>query len=234
MAKPAPSAPFTVKPKRHLKVASPAEANANNIVTPRTGLNLPPRLPFEKWVNIGFQLSTIHTTSAWCLGDWLVYGEGAFAGRYRKAIEQCSLHYQTLRNYAWVARSFPLSRRRDTLSFGHHAEVARLTEPEQDYWLSKAETLSWSRNRLRSEVRASLNQRHAKDGDELPASDTESGGGAVTDGKPPNATDQAELRVELSTSDGDLWTAAANRAGLSVAAWAQRELDAAARGAAGV
>jgi hypothetical protein len=41
-------------------------------------------------------------------------------------------------NYAWVARRFAMSRRRDTLSFGHHAEVAALPEPEQDFWLREA------------------------------------------------------------------------------------------------
>jgi hypothetical protein len=64
---------------------------------------------------------------------WLIHGENAYSGRYRDAIEQTSLDYQTLRNYAWVARSLPLSRRRDTLSFAHHAEVARPPECEQDF-----------------------------------------------------------------------------------------------------
>ena len=49
------------------------------------------------------------------------------------------LDYQTLRNYAWVARRFPAGRRRAGVSFAHHAEVARLPEPEQDYWLRRAE-----------------------------------------------------------------------------------------------
>lgn len=36
-----------------------------------------------------------------------------------------------------------MSRRRDTLSFGHHAEVAARAEPEQDYWLRQAEEHCW-------------------------------------------------------------------------------------------
>lgn len=36
-----------------------------------------------------------------------MYGQAAYTGRYRDAIEQASLDYQTLRNYAWVARRFP-------------------------------------------------------------------------------------------------------------------------------
>jgi hypothetical protein len=56
-----------------------------------------------------------------------------------------------------------LSRRRDKLSFGHHAEVAALSDPEQNYWLRKAEEESWSRNRLRREVRESYRQRNREE-----------------------------------------------------------------------
>jgi hypothetical protein len=89
----------------------------------------------------------------------VAYGERTFQDRYRDAVQRTSLNYQTLRNYVWVARRFDLPRRHDGLSFGHHAEVAALDQPEQDYWLRKAEELKWSRNRLRSEVRSSLQQR---------------------------------------------------------------------------
>ena len=129
------------------------------MVVLRHGLQLQPRLPFDKWLHIGKQLSAVRTSSAWCLGDWLAYGIEAFGDRYRTAIEQTSLDYQTLRNYVWVAKRFPRSRRRVTLSFGHHAEVAGLAEPEQDFWLRKAEELGWSVKKLRQEVRASLRER---------------------------------------------------------------------------
>jgi predicted DNA binding CopG/RHH family protein len=131
------------------------------MVAPQNGLELPRRLPFEKWLNIGKQLSAINTSSAWCLGDWLAYGIETFNGRYRSAVEQTALDYQTLRNYVWVAKCFPRSRRRVALSFGHHAEVAALPEPEQDFWLRKAEELGWSVKQLRQEVRASLREREA-------------------------------------------------------------------------
>jgi len=62
-----------------------------------------------------------------------------------------------------VARRFELERRRDNLSFAHHAEVAPLTQPEQDYWLRVAEEKGWSRNQLRREVRASLAERQRRD-----------------------------------------------------------------------
>jgi hypothetical protein len=74
--------------------------------------------------------------------------------RHRDAIQQTSLDHQTLRNNAWVARQVPLSRRRDSLSFGHHTEMAALAQAEQDFWLRKAEELSWPVRQLRQQVRA--------------------------------------------------------------------------------
>lgn len=131
----------------------------NPAVMRRSGLLLPRNLPFKVWEGIGGELTAALNSSAWWVADWLAYGEDSYADRYTEAIKRTSLNYQTLRNYTWVARSFELSRRRDALSFGHHAEVAALERPEQDYWLSKAEELSWSRNELRKQVRASRRER---------------------------------------------------------------------------
>ena len=146
-------------PAERLRSVPPAAGRSEPALRARKGLQLPRRLPFERWLGIGMQLSAASTSAARCLGDWLIFGEQAYAGRYRDAIELTSLDYQTLRNYAWVAKRFTLSRRRDTLSFGHHAEVAALAEPEQDFWLRKAETHQWPVKQLRREVRASLAER---------------------------------------------------------------------------
>ncbi|MEV4020563.1 LmbU family transcriptional regulator [Nonomuraea angiospora] len=86
------------------------------------------------------------------MGDWLVYGAEYFPDRYRIALAKTSLSYKTLRNYAWVARKFPMSRRRDTLSLQHHAEVAALP---------RAETEGCPQSKLRKEIQAS--RAHAQD-----------------------------------------------------------------------
>lgn len=125
----------------------------------RSGLLIPARIPLHSWEAVGKQIFSVAESSVWWLADWLAYGEHAFQDRYLEAIKSTHLNYQTLRNYVWVARRFELSRRRDTLTFGHHAELAALDRPEQDYWLRKAEELGWSRNQLRREVRASLRER---------------------------------------------------------------------------
>jgi hypothetical protein len=223
-------------------------AGCENVVAmPRIGLEFPNRMSFEKWVHVGKVLSAANTSTAWCLGDWLVFGETVYNGRYRDAIEQTSLDYQTLRNYAWVARRFPLSRRRDMLSFGHHAEVAALSEPEQDFWLRKAEALSWSRNRLRAEVKISLRERVQDNNLERDSVQTPDQPGrpdgingvtasAASEAGTPDETSaafcQAEwpgLHLKITVEQLERCKAMAAQAGMSVEAWAIRMLDSASR-----
>lgn len=118
------------------------------------GLQLQEDLAFEAWLSVGRRVLTISKASPWCIGDWLLYGQRSYGERYKTALEATDFDYQTLRNYAWVSRRFKMSRRRDNVSFQHHAEVAALREPEQDLWLGRAERLKWSRNELRRQISA--------------------------------------------------------------------------------
>ncbi|MGC5011910.1 LmbU family transcriptional regulator [Streptosporangium sp. DT93] len=126
-------------------------------MTRRTALSLPPNMSLTAWSRLGRQIFIISDSSAWWLGDWLIYGQAQYPDRYKRAVAETSLDYQTLRNYAWVARQFSLSRRREKLSFQHHAEVASLPEPEQEIWLNRAEKGAWSRNELRRRIKAERN-----------------------------------------------------------------------------
>jgi hypothetical protein len=231
---------------RRLAIGLSAQSESDQFFMPRVGMRFPRQLPYDKWLGIGLQLAAVSTSSAWCLGDWLIHGEDAYSGRYRDAIEHTALDYQTLRNYAWVARRFSLSRRRDTLSFAHHAEVAGQPEHEQDFWLRKAEELSWSRNRLRQEVRGSLAERTtADDSDaaraslgESQAGDTRDGGGTgdnaaspFTGTAPSFQPDAvgARIQVRLSPEQLESCQTAAGRLGRSIEEWAAFALDRAAR-----
>jgi hypothetical protein len=169
----------------------------------RTYLNLPDRLSIESWCRIGDQINCIADASAWWLGDWLIYGQDKYPDRYKRAMQRTNLDYQTLKNYAWLARKFEPSRRRDQLSFQHHVEVAARPVPEQDRWLSRAERFGWSRNELRRQLRAQLEQ---------PA-DTE-------DERP-----QVLLRLAFNKQQVDAWQAAADNLGLSLSEWVSIVLD---------
>ena len=133
-------------------------------ITP-SGLYLREGLAFQAWVGVGRRISEITNASSWWLGDWIVYGQHAYGRRYTLALEATSLDYQTLRNYAWVARRFEPSRRRVALSLQHHAEVAPLPEPDQDLWLRRAERFGWSRNQLRKRLAQERRPQAADGGD---------------------------------------------------------------------
>ncbi|MFI1018481.1 LmbU family transcriptional regulator [Streptomyces sp. NPDC020965] len=213
-----------VQQRRLLTVGVLKRSGGDRLTVPKAGLEFPPKMPFDSWLEIGAQLSTLATSSAWCLGDWLNYGEASYVGRYREAIEHSSLDYQTLRNYAWVTRKFALHRRRENLSFGHHAEVAALPEPEQDFWLQKAEDLRWSRNQLRRQIRASLSERESE------RSGPSSEGAPVRKGGVSNSPTQIlSVRLNLSQQQMETCLSAADRAGVSFEDWALRVLDQTAR-----
>ncbi len=141
-------------------------------------------------------------------------------------MERTGLDYQTLRNYAWVARRFELSRRRDTLSFGHHAKVASMPAPEQDFWLRKAEQFGWSTSELRREVRTSLRER----GEGIEPTDP--GGSddlSQTNRDEPRVEFQV-IEIRLTRKQSELCEEAASREGLPLPTWAAQILDRAARG----
>lgn len=173
-----------------------------------TSLRLPPAMPLDEWQSIGSRISGAADSSAWWLGDWLIYGRTAYPDRYRTAVEETLLDYQTLRNYAWVARRYVPRRRRPTLSFQHHAELASLPEDEQEFWMDRAERLSWSKNFLRSRVRA------ARQGEEA-ASDAES---------------RLHIQLSLPQDRWQRWSRAASTAGQDLQAWAMSHLDLASTG----
>jgi hypothetical protein len=168
----------------------------------RTELRLPQDLPLQAWARIGSQISLLTNSSAWWLGDWLVYGRDNYPNRYRQAMKETSLDYQTLRNYAWVAGRFDVSRRRDTLSFQHHAVVAALPAAEQDEWLDRASSSNWSMARLRAEVKTHGAKADSQDGAE-----------------------RSIIHLNLSGSRLDQWGAAAQQQQKDLVEWVVSIVD---------
>jgi hypothetical protein len=198
----------------------------------KSGLVICNAISFQRWERAGSQLISFTESTAWWIADWLVYGENNFHDRYREAIENTSLSYQTLRNYAWVARRFDLPRRRDDLSFGHHAEVAALDLPERDYWLRKSEELGWSRNQLRNNVRTSLKERQAREEQRPPTACAAEPGelsafpevAAQRQAGPPNS----ELILRLTREQVNQFATVADKQTLPVDKWAIQVLETAA------
>jgi N6-adenosine-specific RNA methylase IME4 len=120
-------------------------------ITP-TGLELPPDLTVEEWLEIGLKLQSVERSVMWWLGDWLRYGERKYGEMYSQALEETDYSYQTLADAAWVAGKVEFSRRRENLPFSHHREVAPLPPEQQDEILDAAQREAWSRNAVRAEV----------------------------------------------------------------------------------
>jgi hypothetical protein len=167
----------------------------------RDGLWLPAQLAIEDWSEIGLQIAAIGDSSAWRLGDWLVYGKKKYPDRYKQAISATALDYQTLRNYAWVCRQFPIPRRHPALSFQHHAELASLTPDQQDEWLDKAAALDWSLHALRRQLKA----------------------GAV--GRRKRNDDQLTLKLPVTHTQQERWRLAATAIGADIEKWIVMALD---------
>jgi hypothetical protein len=213
-------------PLRIFPESSPTVSPA--VVLKNTGLLFARRPSLHSWEAIGEQIFAVADSSTWWIADWLAFGESAFKDRYLEAAKKTHLNYQTLRNYCWIARRFELQRRRGSLTFGHHAEVAALDIPEQDYWLRKAEEFEWSRSKLRSEVRESLRQRQghatAQVADDGVGKSTVHDNDAADDARPQYKT----LRLQLSVEQAELFMAIANKCDLALEEWAISVLQAAA------
>lgn len=171
----------------------------------RTALSLPHDLSIDAWSSIGARLLALSDSSAWWIGDWLVFGEEEYKDRYRRAMRDTNLHYQTLKNYAWIARKFQPARRRARLTFQHHVEVAAFTPPVQDHWLDLAENFHWSRNELRKQIR-----------------DSEALGEIADD-----EVSELQLRFSLPRERIDRWVDAARRSNHNLVDWIASILDSA-------
>jgi hypothetical protein len=170
------------------------------VLTTKVSLHLPSEVTYEDWEQTGLQLSRVVSSSAWWLGDWLLYGRKHYIDRYERAIELAGLRYQTLRNYAWVAGRYPESRRRVALSFQHHADLASLPVVDQERWLDQSENQGWSLRQLRR----ALQETRGKD----------------------DAVPEARVRrIAVPDERFQRWHDAAEQAGSSIQDWVMATLD---------
>lgn len=185
---------------------------AGEVVATNVGLRFPKNLSYAEWVRAGRNVARIASSSAWFIGDWLICGQNRYQDRYREAVEAVGLDYQTVRNYAWVARRFPVERRREGLSFQHHAEVASLAPPDQDKLLAEAEERGWSRNALRAQARRA--RRGAEQVAAAPVEDVTAG--------------EAVQPLKVDRGRVDQWLRAAAHSGSTLESWMISCLDQAA------
>lgn len=123
-------------------------------ITPTALLIHEPEIEYDRYEALCYFLGRLNRSCSWWIGDLLNYGEQVFGHYVYQAAEATGLAPQTLANRASVCRHIPPSRRRASLPFGVHAEVAYLDPAERDRWLDRAELGGWTRATLRDAMRA--------------------------------------------------------------------------------
>jgi hypothetical protein len=116
--------------------------------TPLRDLNRP------EWISIGHRLGRIGRCNQWWLGDWLRYGTTKWGEKYADAARITGYDARSLANMASLAAAFQLSRRRDNLTWSHHAAVVALPVEAQEAWLDRTTSERLSVSDLRVELRA--------------------------------------------------------------------------------
>lgn len=160
-----------------------------------TGLALADALALDEWLALCRSLGAMARGHQWWIGDALVYGEQAYGEEFAQGEAELGLEPRTAANYRWVASRVERSRRREDLSWSHHAEVARLGPDAQRDALSKAVAEGWGVRELRDYVALTWPQTEPQlFGDPDP-------GGALFDEDEAN---RAFERVELAVANGQV------------------------------
>lgn len=110
-------------------------------------------LALAEWSAVGRRFGEIGRCSQWWLGDWIAYGNVRFGERYSRAAKLTGYDAQSLMNMVHVASRFEIYRRRENLSWSHHATVASLDVDGQEHWLTRAAAEHMSVADLRVELR---------------------------------------------------------------------------------
>jgi hypothetical protein len=109
-------------------------------------------LSYDEWLRRGRRLGVAGRSAAWWIGDWVRYGAARYGRRYELATRVTRYEHQTLLNMVYVATRFEISRRRENVSWSHHAELAALAVEEQERWLDRATAQRLTVRRLRCEL----------------------------------------------------------------------------------
>lgn len=147
------------RPFRRALHAAGGKIVRGNFTLTMTGLTYNGDEPtVDEWREMGEWLNQLRDSIQWMIGDWANMGveymtdwldpadlavieSGTVGdvpeGKYKWLAALVDYSYGTLRNFAYVARLFPVSRRHDTLTYSHHVEVAGLPDVKQQDKLLK-------------------------------------------------------------------------------------------------
>lgn len=106
----------------------------------------------EEWSEVTLGTIRMYQRSQWIIGDLLLIGERRYGETYAQVVDVTGYSPQTLANICSVNSRIPPERRRETLSWAHHAAVAYLEADEQEALLDQAEKHGLSSKDLQEAV----------------------------------------------------------------------------------
>jgi hypothetical protein len=131
----------------------PLSSGRPSVELTRVGWTPSADIGLDEWSALGRRFGEIGRCSQWWLGDWIRYGNARFGERYSRAVKLTGYDAQSLMNMVYVASRFEIYRRRESLSWSHHATLAALEVAEQEHWLTRASEEKLSVADLRVELR---------------------------------------------------------------------------------
>jgi hypothetical protein len=175
------------------------------------------QLTLEEWREMGEWLTRLRDAIQWMIGDWANLGaahmenwlteedralidmnavddDGIPMGKYLWLANVVDYKYGTLRNFAYIANQFPVSRRRDALTYSHHVEVAKLDTALQERLLDWAETGKDGKRVSVRNLRTAVQSENV-----LPA------GGIITNRRPPIYQSVSQLHQSITKLDPTDW-----------------------------
>lgn len=111
-----------------------------------------PGISWDEWVSLWRTAEGMHQSSNFYMGDALLAGSREFGERFAQVVDPKYIHQQ--RGAMWVCSRIDPARRKPSLSFSLHRELASLEPAEQDRWLDLAEQGAWTVKDLKEEMEA--------------------------------------------------------------------------------
>jgi hypothetical protein len=157
-------APDRVVDRQRLTAVAPAGSDGatRRVSLTKVSWSAPRDLDLAEWVEQGHRIGMMGRSAGWWIGDWLRYGNAKYGEKYSRAMKITGYDAQTLMNMVWVCSRIEISRRREKLSWSHHAEVAAVDLLLQEQLLNQAEAERLSVRDLREVIRL---ERRSRGGD---------------------------------------------------------------------
>jgi site-specific DNA-methyltransferase (adenine-specific) len=156
-----PTSIAVVAPQAHLDLAPERVHAARGIapsdwytVDPETlSLRFHPGTPYEAWERETTTLLEVARGIQWLTADALAWGEDRWGERAAQVLDPARYAYDSVVRMARTARAIPPDRRRPTVPFAIHADVAALPVAEQEALLDHGQEHGTRREEMRALVR---------------------------------------------------------------------------------